>query len=173
MRPIDKVFMRKAGTLACRTLLVNRQRPRERLPSRPPPMRIAIDVRPLSRHRSGVGYYIHNLLSAFSRVADGERFFLFHHDPRGLDDTPLPGSASIVRSPFSHESHPLGDLWRDYVLPRTLRRLGIDVFHGPAFVIPRTKRGFTSVVTIHDLVAFLHPAPVPWRYRRYRPGPSR
>src|SRR5262245_643771 len=136
-------------------------------------MRIAIDVRPLSRYRSGVGYYIRNLLSAFSRVADGERFFLFHHDPRSLDDTPLPKSASIVRSPFSHESHPLGDLWRDYLLPRPLRRLGIDVFHGPAFVIPRTKRGFASVVTIHDLVAFLHPATVPWRYSLYMRGQIR
>jgi glycosyltransferase involved in cell wall biosynthesis len=130
-------------------------------------MNIAIDVRPLSRNRSGVGYYIRNLLRGFSSVAREERFHLFHHAPEALGPGDLPESAAVVRSPFSHESHPLGDLWRDYWLPRSLRRLGIDVFHGPAFMIPRAAHGLATVVTIHDLVAFLHPKTVPWRYSLY------
>ncbi len=130
-------------------------------------MKIAIDVRPLSRHRSGVGYYIRNLLRAFSSVARDERFHLFHHEPEVLEPDAVPEGAVVARSPYSHESHPLGDLWRDYFLPRSLRRLGIDVFHGPAFMIPRAARGLATVVTIHDLVAFLHPKTVPWHYSLY------
>jgi glycosyltransferase involved in cell wall biosynthesis len=130
-------------------------------------VKIAIDIRPLSPRRSGVGYYIRNLLRAIGDAETGDRLLLWHHSPQSLERGTVPAHAEVVRAPFSHESHPLGDLWRDVALPRAIRRRGADVFHGPAFALPRDRRGFACVVTIHDLAAFRHPETLPRRYGIY------
>jgi glycosyltransferase involved in cell wall biosynthesis len=97
----------------------------------------------------------------------GAEFHLIHHQPAVVAPLAERLSSAVFAAPFSHESHPWGDLWRDVVLPRTLARQGIDVFHGPAFIVPRDTRRFRAVVTIHDLVAFRHSRTVPWHYSAY------
>ena len=68
---------------------------------------------------------------------------------------------------FSHESHPLGDFWEHFILPVRLMKKGIDIFHGPASLIPFRKDHYRVVVTIHDLVAFLFPETIPLKYGAY------
>ncbi len=131
-------------------------------------MKIALDVRTITPTRSGVGNYVLHLLRGLERVAPQHQFFLVgqagNFQTLGRD-LPEPGSALCTR--LSHESHPLGDLWEHLWLPGALDRSGVDVLHGPATLVPLTSSRHASVVTIHDLVAFLFPDTIPHKYALY------
>jgi glycosyltransferase involved in cell wall biosynthesis len=71
------------------------------------------------------------------------------------------------RTPISHESHPIGDIWEHFWLPRILERHRVGVLHGPATLIPLRRADYATVVTIHDLVAFLFPDTIPRKYGMY------
>jgi glycosyltransferase involved in cell wall biosynthesis len=73
----------------------------------------------------------------------------------------------VHRTNISHESHPVGDLWEHFQLPHILERNRVDVLHGPATLIPLRPSEYASVVTIHDLVAFLFPETIPRKYAVY------
>jgi glycosyltransferase involved in cell wall biosynthesis len=130
-------------------------------------LKIGIDTRTVTPIRSGVGNYVLNLLEGLRWVAPQQEFFLLGQK-KNLETIGwnLP-SGMFHTSPLSHESHPWGDLWEHFLLPQTLQRAGVDVFHGPATLIPLAGSGFARVVTIHDLVAFLFSDTIPKKYALY------
>ncbi len=130
-------------------------------------MKIAIDIRTVTPVRSGVGNYVLNLLEGLRRVAPQHQYFLVGL-PHNLDTLGWPLEADqIYRTAISHESHPLGDMWEHCWLPRVLEKNRVDVLHGPATLIPLRRGGYASVVTVHDLVAFLFPETIPRKYAVY------
>lgn len=131
-------------------------------------MRILLDARTVGREFSGVGNYVQELVRAYARLDVDHEFLLGVHEPSAaLRAAPLDARFRFVDLPFSHESHPMGDLWEEFVLPRLAVREGADVLHGPAFLVPTRRTAVPTVVTIHDLVAFTHPETVPWKYALY------
>ena len=130
-------------------------------------MKVAIDVRTILSNRSGVGNYVLHLIQNLKKV-DPESIYYFLSLKKNL---PFLGSFASEQNPlltvFSHESHPLGDFWEHFVLPVRLMKKGIDIFHGPASLIPFRKDHYRVVVTIHDLVAFLFPETIPLKYGAY------
>jgi glycosyltransferase involved in cell wall biosynthesis len=68
-----------------------------------------------------------------------------------------------VRAP----SRALRLVWEQAVLPRRLRRLGIDVLHSPHHTTPLAPSGRRRVVTFHDLTFFLLPGRYPVSRRLY------
>lgn len=130
-------------------------------------MKIAIDVRTVLPNRSGVGNYVLHLIQNLRQV-DPEPIYYFLAQKKNLS---LLGHLAREQNPFltlfSHENHPLGDFWEHFILPWHLMKKGIDVFHGPASLIPFRKNHFKLVVTIHDLVAFLFPETIPLKYGAY------
>lgn len=130
-------------------------------------MRVGIDTRTVTPVRSGVGNYVLNLLEGLRWVAPQQEFFLLGQR-QNLETIGWNLPSGLFHSTrFSHESHPWGDLWEHCLLPRTLQKYGVDVFHGPATLIPLLSTGFTRVVTIHDLVAFLFSETIPKKYALY------
>ncbi|MBI1865012.1 MAG: glycosyltransferase family 4 protein [Nitrospirae bacterium] len=130
-------------------------------------MHIAIDVRTINPTHSGVGFYVSNLLGALREI-DKENSYSYVCNQAQCRAQLLPGkSVDLIRTPFSHENHLFGDFWEHAILPYRLNRAGVDVFHGPAFLIPFRSPTFRTVVTVHDLVVFLHPETVPRRYSLY------
>jgi glycosyltransferase involved in cell wall biosynthesis len=130
-------------------------------------MKVAIDVRTVLPNRSGVGNYVLHLTQNLKLVdPDSDYYFLAFKK-----NLPLLGSLDGQKNPlvtfFSHESHPLGDFWEHFILPLRLIKKKIDVFHGPASLIPFRKDHYRTVVTIHDLVAFLFPETIPLKYGAY------
>ncbi len=130
-------------------------------------MKIAIDIRTVTPVRSGVGNYVLNLLEALRRVAPQHQYFLI-----GLNGNLETLGWSLeadqaYRTAISHESHPLGDMWEHCWLPRVLEKNRVDVLHGPATLIPLRQGAYASVVTVHDLVAFLFPETIPRKYAVY------
>ena len=130
-------------------------------------MKVAIDVRTILSNRSGVGNYVLHLIQNLKKV-DPESIYYFLSLKKNL---PFLGSFASEQNHlltvFSHESHPLGDFWEHFVLPVRLMKKGIDIFHGPASLIPFRKDHYRVVVTIHDLVAFLFPETIPLKYGAY------
>jgi glycosyltransferase involved in cell wall biosynthesis len=130
-------------------------------------MKVAIDVRTVLPNRSGVGNYVLHLTQNLKQVdPDSDYYFLAFKK-----NLPLLGPLDEQKNPlltiFSHESHPLGDFWEHFILPLRLLKKKIDIFHGPASLIPFRKDHFKTVVTIHDLVAFLFPETIPLKYGAY------
>ncbi|MEW6185773.1 MAG: glycosyltransferase family 1 protein [Thermodesulfobacteriota bacterium] len=130
-------------------------------------MKIAVDVRTVSPNRSGVGNYVLNLIQNLKEVDEGPVYHLLGQKK----NFPLLGELGPKQKPletlFSPENHPLSDIWEHFVLPLRLKARGIDVFHGPASLIPFKKDQYAVVVTIHDLVAFLFSETIPRKYGVY------
>lgn len=130
-------------------------------------MRIAIDVRTVRPVRSGVGNYVLHLLKGLRQVAPDEEFFLVGQ-PTNLEVLSWDSPSHLTHRTFvSHESHPLGDVWEHFWLPRILEHNRVQVLHGPATLIPLVRGKYATVVTIHDLVAFLYPETIPRKYAMY------
>lgn len=128
-------------------------------------MRVCIDIRSVTSRRTGVGNYVLSLLAAMGRVAPEQAISLLARldNVTCLDGLP---SGEMIHAAFVHENHPMGDLWEHLLLPRTLRKRGVDVFHGPAMLVPFRGKAAT-VVTVHDLVPFTLADTVPGKYAAY------
>jgi glycosyltransferase involved in cell wall biosynthesis len=130
-------------------------------------MNIVLDARTVGRRFSGVGFYVLELVRAFSRIDADHSFHLLVHGDSVLEDLLLDSRFRIHRTSASPESHPYGDLWEEFVLPRIARSVSAHVLHGPAFLIPLRRTSLVKVVTIPDLIAFTHPKTIPWKYALY------
>jgi len=131
-------------------------------------MNIAIDIRVLKGHLSGVGYYVRNLSRALiSQDKINNYFFLTNErEPSFLKDIPIHRGPVLLRTFISNENHILGDLWENTILPLRMA-WKIDIFHGPAFLTPLLKIGYHTVATVYDLIAFLFPDNFPFKYGLY------
>lgn len=130
-------------------------------------MNVLLDARTVGLRFSGVGFYVLELVRALARLSDDHVYHLLVHGESAIEGAGLDARFRVHHTPFSQESHPLGDLWEEWALPRLAHRLGADVIHGPAFLIPLRPTRIPKVVTIHDLVAFSHPETIPWKYASY------
>ena len=128
-------------------------------------MKVCLDIRSVTPRRTGVGNYVLSLLAAMGRVAPEQQISLLARldNVRCLDS--LPGG-EMIHAAFVQESHPMGDVWEHLLLPRILGKRKIDVFHGPAMLVPYKAKAAT-VVTVHDLVPFTLAETIPAKYAAY------
>jgi glycosyltransferase involved in cell wall biosynthesis len=109
-------------------------------------MRIAINTLLLKRKPHGVGNYIKNLVYSLARLDTASEYLLLVSRENLCHFEALPGNFQIDLAP----SQPLQRiLWEQTILPLKLLTKRIDLYHGPAFVVPFAK-SCPRVVTIHD-----------------------
>lgn len=129
-------------------------------------MKLFVDARTVRPGRTGVGYYTESMVRALAQVLEDRgsvtALSLF---PDELE--PVPPGLIVRKTRADYESHPLGELYENLILPRMIRREGFDLFWGPAFLIPWVPVGVPRVVTIHDLTAFSHPECYRTRFAYY------
>jgi glycosyltransferase involved in cell wall biosynthesis len=117
-------------------------------------VRIALSTSVIQRGRSGVGQYVTSLVRALLPSAARHEFTLLVLE----EDVPLFSFASgAMRIEPVSERHrpPLRDiLWHQAVLPRLVRRHGIEVLHVPSYRRMLARRPCALVSTIHDLAPF-------------------
>ncbi len=132
-------------------------------------MKIMIDARSVDIKQSGVGNYVTHLIEGLKSVDQGSKnTYALMVTTSQAKTLPLTFHGfEVFPVPFTNESHFLGDPWEFFVLPRLLRKKGVTLFHGPAFMAPPFQNGFRAIATIHDLVAFHHPQTIPSRYAFY------
>jgi glycosyltransferase involved in cell wall biosynthesis len=140
-------------------------------------MKIAMDARWIFPQLSGIGLYTQELIRHLPRVDHRNEYVLFFDreesrqrivELTGLADTPNFVTQILPYGVFS----PRGQIQ----LPRLLRRLNVDVFHSPNYMIPflgfpkkkedgtaNRRKGQRSrcVVTLHDVIPLIFPTYAP------------
>ncbi len=131
-------------------------------------MRIAIDARWIFPEISGIGAHTQELLRYLALVDRRNSYVLLFSDRKLAERTWAEAQLSTT-SNFRPEIIP----WSifsprgQWMLPRHLQRLRIDVFHSTNYMIPlaafpRGKPGrLRCVVTIHDLIPMIFPHATP------------
>jgi glycosyltransferase involved in cell wall biosynthesis len=101
---------------------------------------------------AGINWYIHNLLCHLPEADPTVVYTVFLGDRRYAG---MPGiELRFARLP-THRP-PLRIAWEQLAQPWAMRRAGVDLAHGPAFVGPQAG-GCPFVVTVHDLSFLLFP----------------
>lgn len=117
-------------------------------------MQVVVDALQYDAHPAGVGQYIWHLVAAYTARFPTDSVTAFV--PSGQS---LPGAQSIPAMAAGAGS--ARRLWVEQrVLAGRMRRLAPDVVHFPDYQRPAAALG-PSVLTVHDLAAFLHPETFP------------
>ncbi len=119
-------------------------------------MHIAIEALCLGEYNTGIGVCVSNLLAGLRELDTDETFTLYTSDFPGVHELVRPSGARVVTVNGSAGNRLVRAAWRQFLLNRNLKRDGVQVLHGTAYVLPRTVR-VPSVVTIHDVIALTHP----------------
>ncbi len=124
-------------------------------------MKIGFDGKRAVFNMTGLGNYSRTLLQSLSRFYPDNQYLLYSP---GYQQHPrlefIEKSRNItVRTPKGIMSRTFKPLWRSYLVNRSLRNDGIELFHGLSNELPYAVvgSGAKSVVTIHDLIFLRYP----------------
>ncbi len=117
-------------------------------------MRVGFDITAIPKAKSGVGFYVLNLLKALADVDKDDVFYVFSKK----EDASLPDLAAenFRTIQCSTDNRLLRLWWEQAVLPRHMAANKLDVFHSPHYTIPLKCR-IPTVTTFHDMTFFSHP----------------
>jgi glycosyltransferase involved in cell wall biosynthesis len=117
-------------------------------------LKIGLSTSVIQRGHSGVGQYVLALVRALLPAASTHEFTLYVL----ADDLPLfafaAGAMKIEVVAERHRPPVKNILWHQTVLPRLVRRAGLDVLHIPSYRRMLWSRPCALVATIHDLAPF-------------------
>jgi glycosyltransferase involved in cell wall biosynthesis len=111
-------------------------------------VRVALDVSAVPDNPAGAGRYTIDVVHALAARGDVDLSLI----ARRGDVERWP--ATVVDAAPSHRPFRLA--WEQTRLPRLLRKLDVDLHHGPHYTMPEAAK-LPKVVTIHDLTFFDHP----------------
>lgn len=135
-------------------------------------MLIGLDAIPLTEAKTGVGHYTLELARALAAASPGDEFELAYpsiYPPITLNDKDenedvFPNNLRATRV----NTGTLSRHWWSIGLPRHIRKNRLKLFHGTNYDVPLWG-GRPTVLTIHDLSAYLYPEThVARRMRRSR-----
>jgi len=129
-------------------------------------LRVAFDAAPLLPPHTGIGRVTDELIRRLATRDDLEltSYVLGIRGRDGLADA-LPGG--VRQASRRMPARPMRQSWLHTGQPRFERMVGtFDLVHGTNFIVPPTTRTPT-LVTVHDLVALLHPDVVEHHSRIY------
>jgi len=107
-------------------------------------MKICIDVR--KYFDFGIGTYLRNIIDQFAKISSPHQFFLLAA-PGDIDNLPkFPGNFSVIK-----ESAGKYSIREHLTIPAKLRKLEVDLYHSPHYVVPLVKAKPTLTV-ISDLI---------------------
>lgn len=122
-------------------------------------MRIAVDGRPLTGIRTGIGRYVEGILvGLLSGSTRAEEFVLCSPRTLALPETLRKDHRLWA---YVHKGWN-GNLWLQLALPRLLRRLKVDLFHGTLFLLPIFS-SCRKIVNVYDLTLYRYPGSMEWK----------
>ncbi|RXT28467.1 glycosyl transferase family 1 [Rhizobium leguminosarum] len=119
-------------------------------------MRISIDATGLGGPKTGTSVYLIEILSRWSRNTSINHEFTIFASEKAVSlcsEAGLDHRFRFVRAPNNRH---IRVIWQQLMMPWHMRRLGIDVHWGTAFVLPVASQT-PMAVTIHDLTFQLFP----------------
>jgi glycosyltransferase involved in cell wall biosynthesis len=116
--------------------------------------RYALDITAIPQKTTGIGNYTLQLVSALKRNVntDREELIVFGRS----DQCSLDACKGVTFVDCGNLSTAKRIVWEQFVLPRKLKALHIDLLHSPNYTIPLFTKCIT-VCTIHDLTCFIFP----------------
>jgi len=121
--------------------------------------KIGIDIRKLRDY--GIGTYIENLINQFSRLDSENQYILFCRPQDRENLPPLRGNFHPVVDRSTNYS-----LREHFSLPRKAKRLKLDLYFSPHYVLPLLTP-CRAIVTIHDVIHLLFPENLPHKGAYY------
>ena len=116
-------------------------------------MHLAIDCMIVGREPSGVERAVVGLVQGLAEARPPDlRVSLVIADDSRLEP---PDGMELIRAPRLARSRAGRIIYEQAVLPTLLRSAGVELLHGPAYVLPLGWGG-PSVVTIHDTITLTH-----------------
>jgi len=107
-------------------------------------MRICIDARKYFDY--GIGTYLRNIIDQFAKISSPHQFFLLAA-PDDINNLPkFPENISVIREAAGKYS-----MREHLAIPAKLRKLKVDLYHSPHYVVPLVKVKPTLTV-ISDLI---------------------
>ncbi|WPX08897.1 glycosyltransferase family 4 protein [Anaerocellum danielii] len=117
-------------------------------------MNIGIDSRPLDKIKTGIGFYLYNLLKELPEKCSDINFFLFSDREICLDFN-YPNVITVIDNNYKLLKGTLWYIWRINYL---IEKHGIDIFWGTQHVLPIIRnKSVKKVLTVHDLVCYKYP----------------
>jgi glycosyltransferase involved in cell wall biosynthesis len=115
---------------------------------------IGIDASAIPPNRVGAGNYTFHLVRSLAELDHKNTYYVFGNPGHIREWSFRKPNWHAVPTSFANRPQRL--LWEQIGLPRECRRLRLDVLHSPHYTSPVWKTT-ASVVTIHDMIFFLHP----------------
>lgn len=123
-------------------------------------MIIGVNSRIYLRYKTGISYYIFNLYSKLLQI-DQKNQYIFFQTSTGEKI----GETKLINLPKNNLNDALFD---SFLVNKLIKKEKIDLFHGPANVLPFHKvKGVRYLVTIHDLAFLKFPEHYPLSFRLY------
>ena len=116
-------------------------------------LRVSLDVTAVPTNPVGAGQYTVELVRALSPRSDLDLLVVSRVGDASRWATIAPGREVVAAAP---EPRPLRLAWEQVRLPSRLKRLAVDVHHGPHYTMPELTK-VPVVVTVHDLSFFVEP----------------
>jgi glycosyltransferase involved in cell wall biosynthesis len=115
-------------------------------------MRIGVDIKAFKNGSTGIARYLRSMLDELQQLDSENEYFLF--EPRALGYVTHNPRWRTVTIPWKLP----GIIWLQTVLPRYIRKLGIDLFWAPEEICPiALPRRLPVVTTIYDLTHIRFP----------------
>lgn len=139
-------------------------------------MKIAIDCRWIFPKISGIGSYTESLVKGLNSIDTENEYFCITNnsnkeDKHNISPHQLLRSHSKNGYKEEYSGNWCGDIVVPYGiysitnqirLPKLLKKLGVDVFHSPNFMIPFfVPKKIKVILTVHDII--------PWKFPEYTP----
>lgn len=113
-------------------------------------MKIGIDLREAVNPKSGKGIYTHNLVKNLLKIDRDNEYVLYANA--------VSADLAVFHNAHIKIIHKPAWLWHFAVIKDFLRENGELFFAPTSYIIPALlPKKIKSVITVHDLVAFLHP----------------
>lgn len=120
-------------------------------------MNIGWDAKRAFHNRTGLGNYSRSLIEWCVNTYPEHQYYLFNPKPSTLFPFSRPNLHEVGPESSLHRKFP--SAWRSWWMSPSLRRYGINVYHGLSQELPYGihRTGIPSVVTLHDLIFLAHP----------------
>lgn len=121
-------------------------------------MNIAIDGRVTQLSRVGISVYVINLVNTLARLYPENTFNIIvspDYPASQIDSAP-----NIRLTPVAptYQRHFMRDFWEQFQLPTILKKMKVDVYHSPNYILPFVRKApCRQIVTMYDASMFATP----------------
>ena len=120
-------------------------------------MKIGFDAKRLFHNATGLGNYSRDLIRILAKSNPENKYYLYNSKPKKIDRIEI-DSKTIFEKIFTGNSL-FSAFWRFSSIKKTLKKDGIEIFHGLSGEIPFgiSETKIKSIVSIHDLIFVRYP----------------